>query len=230
MSLKTIIALALIAAPSGILLGLMLHYSAAGYAAFSLLTFLFLFFLARSMEFIDKEGAKRRTRDGMERALRILCSLAGKASTFNNIGRASLLSGDAEVGRILSKTARRLELGEGLAPSLYCSVPGEMREFRECAKDADAISVQSSLSKMLERYEYESRSRRYDLLSASQRHSTINMFISTIAPSFLAFAFVGDMVMSSNFSWLPMFTILMLFVVPMAYITGNMLLFRRLLA
>ena len=63
-----------------------------------------------------------------------------------------------------------------------------------------------------------------------QRYATISMFISTIVPSFLVFAFIGTAILSqASFNLLP-FSVSMLILIPLAYAVGNSLLSRRLYA
>ncbi|MGC8676360.1 MAG: hypothetical protein ACP5T3_02485 [Candidatus Micrarchaeia archaeon] len=63
-----------------------------------------------------------------------------------------------------------------------------------------------------------------------QTYATLNMFISTIAPSFVIFAFVGTAVIAGAFSNMLLLSVLLLFAVPLAYAFGNLLMSRRLYA
>ncbi len=60
-----------------------------------------------------------------------------------------------------------------------------------------------------------------------QRHSTISMFISTILPSFVMFAFVGSSVISGSGAGLLPFALAMLAVLPFSYALGYSELCRR---
>jgi len=66
------------------------------------------------------------------------------------------------------------------------------------------------------------------LEASIQRNSTINMFISSVAPSFIIFMFIGNLVISGNYNILAI-AIILLFMLPLAYAIGNAVFMRRLL-
>lgn len=55
------------------------------------------------------------------------------------------------------------------------------------------------------------------LEAKSQRNATINMFVSTILPSFIIFAFIGSTIISGSAPSLLFFSIIMLAILPVAY-------------
>jgi hypothetical protein len=72
------------------------------------------------------------------------------------------------------------------------------------------------------------KSKHAEIDATAQRYATLNMFISTIAPSFLVFAFIGDGILShSGFDTL-MFSLVLLVVLPFAYSIGNLMMWRKL--
>ena len=70
-------------------------------------------------------------------------------------------------------------------------------------------------------------SKRAEIEEAAQRYATINMFLSTILPSFLVFAFVGDAILSQGGFDMPAFSVSLLLLLPLAYSVGNALMWRR---
>ncbi len=63
-----------------------------------------------------------------------------------------------------------------------------------------------------------------------QRYATFSMFVSTVLPSFMVFAFIGSSILSrSPFSML-LFSALLVFAVPSFYSIGNLFMWRRLFA
>jgi hypothetical protein len=72
--------------------------------------------------------------------------------------------------------------------------------------------------------------KRAEMEESAQRYATINMFISTILPSFLVFAFVGNSVLSGTGFSTFLFSITFLIMVPLAYAFGNAFMWKRLLA
>jgi hypothetical protein len=65
---------------------------------------------------------------------------------------------------------------------------------------------------------------------SAQRYATFNMFISTILPSFMVFAFIGSSVLSRGSLSLSAFAAALLLGIPALYSLGNVLMWRRLLA
>ncbi len=73
------------------------------------------------------------------------------------------------------------------------------------------------------------KSRRSRIDEAAQRYATLGMFVSTILPSFMIFAFIGDYVLAQSASGLLLLSVGLLSVVPIAYSLGTGLMWRRLL-
>lgn len=55
----------------------------------------------------------------------------------------------------------------------------------------------------------------------SQRYATINMFLSSVLPSFIIFGFVGSSIISQSNPSLLIFSVIMLFALPALYAVGN---------
>ncbi len=73
-------------------------------------------------------------------------------------------------------------------------------------------------------------SRQVEIAETTQRYATFNMFISTILPSFLVFAFIGNAILSEASSSMLLLSVLLLFIIPIAYSAGNFLMWGRLFA
>ncbi len=69
-----------------------------------------------------------------------------------------------------------------------------------------------------------------DMEESAQRYATFNMFISTILPSFMVFAFIGSSILSRASFSLLVFSSLLVLVVPIFYSIGNLLMWRRFFA
>jgi hypothetical protein len=66
--------------------------------------------------------------------------------------------------------------------------------------------------------------------ASAQRYALVNMFVSTIVPSFMVFAFIGTTILSqANFSMLP-FSVSLVIFIPLSYAIGNSLLSRKMYA
>lgn len=68
-----------------------------------------------------------------------------------------------------------------------------------------------------------------EMEGAAQRYATLNMFVATILPSFLVFAFIGDTILSQGSFGLLLFASVLLLLVPLIYSIGNAFMWRRLL-
>lgn len=73
-------------------------------------------------------------------------------------------------------------------------------------------------------------SRQAEMEESTQRYATFSMFISTIAPSFLVFAFVGNAVLSQGGFGMALFSSTLLLLIPFLYAISNLLMWRRLFA
>ncbi|MDE1855125.1 MAG: hypothetical protein KGH57_02275 [Candidatus Micrarchaeota archaeon] len=65
---------------------------------------------------------------------------------------------------------------------------------------------------------------------SAQRYATLNMFVSTVLPSFMVFAFIGSSILSRGSFGLLLFSSILLFALPLSYSFGNLLMWRCLLA
>lgn len=73
-------------------------------------------------------------------------------------------------------------------------------------------------------------SKQAEVEESSQRYATFNMFISTILPSFLVFAFIGNTILSQSGFGILLFSCILLLLIPLLYSLGNALMWRRLFA
>lgn len=71
---------------------------------------------------------------------------------------------------------------------------------------------------------------RADVEERAQRYATFNMFLSTVLPSFLVFAFIGGSILSHAYFSMLLFSICLVFTIPVLYSFGNLLMWRRLFA
>lgn len=71
---------------------------------------------------------------------------------------------------------------------------------------------------------------RADAEESTQRYATFNMFVSTVVPSFMIFAFIGSSILSRSSFSVAAFASVLLLGVPLLYSLGSMLMWRRLLA
>jgi hypothetical protein len=143
-------------------------------------------------------------------------------SQFKSMHDASEETESEKLRATSQKAFKRYIMGESFLDYLVSLKPLRERLGSICkVADPGEIVRKDALFSDLKRAEME---------ESAQRYATINMFISTILPSFLVFAFVGNAVLSgAGFSTF-VFSITFLIMVPLAYAFGNAFMWRRLLA
>lgn len=91
------------------------------------------------------------------------------------------------------------------------------------------VDPKISLSNALAQYEDKMRRISSTLASRLQRYSTANMFISTIAPSFVIFGFIGDLVISQRAVGITALVVVLDMVIPFLYTLSNFTMYRGVL-
>jgi hypothetical protein len=143
-------------------------------------------------------------------------------SQFRSMHDASEETESERLRATSQKAFKRHMMGENFLDYLVSLKPLRERLGIICkSADPEDIVRKSALFSGLKRAEME---------ESAQRYATINMFISTILPSFLVFAFVGNAVLSGTGFSTFLFSITFLIMVPLAYAFGNAFMWRRLLA
>lgn len=113
----------------------------------------------------------------------------------------------------------------------------ELKERLMGGTEADAESrerarvgaTKQEAEAQISEYMLREKSRKGRVEEAAQRYATFNMFVSTVAPSFMIFAFIGSYVLSQSGSGLLFLSVGLLCAVPLFYSFGNMFMWRRLL-
>lgn len=148
-------------------------------------------------------------------------------SYLRAVGKAVNGTADEGTKRIAGRASKGLMLGGGLASGIASGgeFRGEalLRNLRLSGTD-DLGQVRCALAA----HELRLGERQSAIEESSQRYAITNMFISTIVPSFLVFAFIGSAILSpAGFSML-LFSVSLLIFIPLSYAIGNSLLSRRL--
>ncbi len=135
-------------------------------------------------------------------------------------------SRDASVKSALSNASTRLKL-EGDIEPIFAGMQ-LTADIRDAVKSSDWSNVPSALEAVTGSYAYELNNRKARVEESIQRYATLNMFLSTILPSFIIFAFIGSMLISQKQESMLYISLVLLIALPIAYALGNMLLSRRL--
>jgi hypothetical protein len=150
-------------------------------------------------------------------------------SYFRAVDKAIEGTSHGGLKRTLAHASRSLKLGGGFISGMAAegeSKEGALLKNLRLEGTDDLAQVRTALSA----HELYLSGRQSELEESSQRYATINMFISTIAPSFLVFAFIGSAILSqAGFSML-LLSVSLLILIPLFYSIGNSFLSRRIYA
>jgi len=183
-----------------------------------------VYLLRRRLHASRMKGAAR---DGLARSMH--CLLYYRLNGLPLLQSIDRAAGLADVGRVRAELvllARRIRLGDALESAAE-SLSG-LRSF-PARKAADPFRPES-LKAALAGYELETKARVSLVEAQSQRHATISMFLSTILPSFVIFAFIGSAIISEGTPDMLLFSVAMLVALPMVYAISYSQLSRRMMA
>jgi hypothetical protein len=156
-----------------------------------------------------------------EEADEFMKSLA-RVSYYNSSGiplagsiRRAALSSSKRVSRILRHTAGRVEAGETVFNAISGATGGDEKLslcLGEYIKEGD-----KSIDEAVALY-YAGRKERSSVRSSMMaRYSTYNMFISTVAPSFIIFSFIGSMLIAQGSTASGLMSIALISGIPISY-------------
>lgn len=127
---------------------------------------------------------------------------------------------------ILRHAAIRMALGEGLPKAIdSASLPDRrIRALLGPYTNQHDVDFGAAFSS----YKLKQSERDAENSSAMYRYSTVNMFISTVAPSFIIFSFIGSMLISSGSASIDFMSMLLIIALPIMYALSSSSLSRRL--
>ena len=134
---------------------------------------------------------------------------------INSLGKASSSSSSKKVSRILRETARRMELGENFFDAISDATAKERQISENLHKYIK--SGESSIEEALIIYESKKKSGISQSNSLMSRYATCSMFVSTVAPSFVIFSFIGSMLISQSSSSMEFMSISLIAAIPVVY-------------
>jgi hypothetical protein len=195
--------------------------------------FLSLFFVIATSILLEenvKAYRKRKLEDGLaEFFYRVSYYKSRKGSYFRAVDKAVQGTSARDLRQIVDRASRGLKLGGSL---LYGIASGEELKDAALLKNLrlSGTGAPEQMRVALASHELHLGEMQSAIEESSQRYALINMFISTILPSFLVFTFIGTAILSqASINLLP-FSVSLLIFIPLAYAVGNSLLSRRLYA
>ena len=132
-----------------------------------------------------------------------------------SIKRSARASSDQRVSDILHHTAARVEFGDTFSNSVMDSIKNEKRLSQTILPYIK--SCDSSIDEALELYHSRKKERSSIRSSLMTRYSTCNMFLSTVAPSFIIFSFIGSMLISQTSAGTELVSISLISGIPISY-------------
>ncbi len=193
------------------------------------LSLLFVSLLAYMLRRSRTLSAERRLADELVESLRYVLFCRSKGMPTASALRLAGSKARQQRGRdILSVSSRRMALGDSLQQSLLRTVAPVPKDLRDSVVSADWSDDGKALGSMISSYGYALENRRARIEESVQRYATINMFLSTVVPSFIVFAFIGSALLSQREGSLLTLSIALLIALPVAYGVCNTMLSRRL--
>lgn len=127
-------------------------------------------------------------------------------------------SDDIELNKVLLQLSKR-EYLEGSEKPFNKNFPKLSKIF---SGSCLPLSLKpSALQVFTEKINSEEEEKASSIEQYSQRYATINMFLSSVLPSFIIFGFVGSSIISQNDPSLMAFSVIMIFALPLLYAVGN---------
>ena len=145
---------------------------------------------------------------------------SAKTPLANALNKASRFSANKHASSILRESSSRIKMGENLFDSLVSSVKSgkTAKEIARYFHGPDSSARQAALL-----YERIGKERSAHRTALAARYATIGMFISTIAPSFAIFSFIGGMMVTPADSSILLLSISLTAAIPVAFAAINVL-------
>lgn len=211
-------------------MGLFLYYAGGAGApalvpAFAAVSFLLMAFVSLVKRGLETAQRREAFRSGLMDALgSVLYYRSTGITSVSALEKASRSAEAPDLKEALLLLSRRRRLGEETDLSLD-SVRGLREALPGNSRLANLEPV--AIKGVLDSYRMELAERVSRMESESQRHATISMFVSTILPSFVVFAFIGSAIISGSEPSVLPFELAMLVALPMVYAVSYAGLKRR---
>jgi hypothetical protein len=176
-----------------------------------------------------KSYARKTLRDGLAECLyMVVYYRSRKGSYLNAIDRASASSDSQALRSLMSRASKAFKLGGSFLGSI-----GSAEELKSDALLENlnsGLGDERAINGIVSAHGLYMNARQAAVEDSSQRYAILNMFVSTILPSFALFAFVGSTIISQAGFSLITLSVLLLVVIPLIYALGNSIMWRRLFA
>ncbi|MEM3839037.1 MAG: hypothetical protein QXF01_00435 [Candidatus Micrarchaeaceae archaeon] len=125
-----------------------------------------------------------------------------------------------EIRKLLNEIANRVRLGEEFGEAIWAACKGRGLSFMYEMRAAGSGEL-DSIALILRRFESEREEAELRRSQSIQRYATVNMFVSTILPSFLIFGFIGSSILARASLSLQIFSVVIVLMLPFIYLSSN---------
>ncbi len=167
-----------------------------------------------------------RTEDFIDASGRISYYIESKIPTLSAIERAAKSCNNKAAAGILGSTAMRMKLGEDIQHAINSASSSDKRIHQIVERNIQAGGV--DFGSIYSSYRSMRADKDTSNASAMSRYSTVNMFISTVAPSFVIFSFIGSMLISRESTSIAAMSLVLVIALPIMYALSSSSLNRRL--
>lgn len=150
---------------------------------------------------------------------RVLYYRSANLPTVNSLEKAAAASSNRKVSKTLNEAAKRIELGENFFDSISDST--NLSAGVSLILGKYAKSAESGIKEALHLHESKKKSDLSRSNALASRYATCNMFVSTVAPAFVIFSFIGSMLISQTASSTEFMSIALIAGIPVAFSVIN---------
>ncbi len=168
----------------------------------------------------------RTHRDFIDYLYRVLYCKASGSSYFRALDSAAVGTESEKMRDVEKEASRKKFLGGSFLEHFRSSE--ELGNY-DLLPAEHSDGTMKELHGITRAYEHALKGRVAEIEESAQRYATLNMFISTILPSFLVFAFIGGAILSQSGSGMLLFSLSFLVIIPLVYSAGNLIMQRRLI-
>ena len=137
-----------------------------------------------------------------------------KSSSLYDIANSS---DNSQFGKALTAMRKRMLMGN---EGPLCDSAPELQSILGRTEIPDSLET-SQIRSFIDKSESHLMEKASAIESYSQRYATANMFLSTVLPSFVIFAFIGSSIISAAKPSMLLFSSVLLFALPVLYAAGS---------
>ncbi len=140
------------------------------------------------------------------------------------VRKAASASPSRKIASIMSVAANRVKLGESFFDAISAASSEDPKLLKELLKYLKGPDTE--IAEAFSLYEYKKRAGQARSSAIMSRYATISMFVSTVAPSFVVFSFIGSLLISRSAASAFFLSTALLSAIPIAYSAINSLSMR----